>query len=124
MTILAHHEAETHALPGLLHQTVAGPRQGLARMEVWKQALAPGAATPLHKHDCEEAVLVLSGEGRLELEGEVRAFGADTTLIVPPGAVHRIANVGPGEMRLIGVLAMAPVVVQSPDGAPIPLPWS
>ena len=124
MTILAHDAIEKHSLPGLLHQTWAGAAHGLRHVEVWRQTLAPGAATPLHRHDCEEAVMILSGSGQLELGGATFAFGPETTLIVPPGAAHRIANTGDRDMQLIGVLTMAPVVVETPDGAPIPLPWS
>lgn len=47
---------EEHRLPGLTHRTVAGPLQGLSTLEVWVQTVAPGAATPVHRHDCEEAI--------------------------------------------------------------------
>lgn len=87
------------------------------------QTLAPGAATPVHRHNCEEVIVVLRGSGVCTLEGEEAAFGPDSTLIVPPNAVHALANTGSEEMVLVATLAMAPVRVETADGERIPLPW-
>ena len=94
------------------------------RLEVWLQRLAPGAETPWHRHECEEAVVVLAGRGTCEARDERATFGPDSTLIVPPGAAHRIVNTGDVEMVLLASLSVSPVVVESPERDPIPLPWS
>lgn len=116
-------EIPNFELPGLRHQTLAGAAQGLRGVEVWDQELEPGAATPLHRHDCEEVIVVLSGAGLCEAEDRACDFTAPATLIVPPGALHRIVNTGPVRMRVIAALTMAPVAVTTADGAPLPLPW-
>jgi quercetin dioxygenase-like cupin family protein len=77
----------------------------------------------MHRHDCEEVIVVLEGAGTCEVEGEVTTFGPGSTLIVPPNAVHRITNSGASEMRVVASLSMAPVTVETPDGARIALPW-
>lgn len=123
MPILNHSAIEKLALPGIVHQTVAGPRDGLKHMEVWLQTMAPGAVTPVHRHDCEEVVVVLEGSGILELEGKKEPFGPGSTLIVPPNAVHQISNTGEGAIRLLAALATAPVTVETADGARMLLPW-
>ncbi len=123
MTVLPHASIAPLALPGLLHRTIAGPREGLRSMEVWRQTIAPGEATPLHKHDCEEVIVILAGRGRLEIEGESQGFGPETSLILPANAVHRIANTGAEPLELIGILGMAPVRVETPAGERIALPW-
>jgi len=114
---------EAVTLPGIVHRTLAGPRDGMKHMEMWMQTVAPGAATPPHRHDCEEVIVVLAGSGACEIDGVERPFGAGSTILVPPGVVHRIANTGDHEMHLVAALSVAPVIVQTPDGARIPLPW-
>jgi quercetin dioxygenase-like cupin family protein len=56
---------------------------------VWRQTLAPGAATPPHRHDCDEVVLCLSGWGEVHSDGAVQRFGADCTVVLPRGATTR-----------------------------------
>ena len=51
--------------PGILHATLAGSEQGLKQLSIWQQILEPGAATPPHRHDCEEVVLCSAGRGEL-----------------------------------------------------------
>jgi len=123
MSIVRNDELPVHHLPGLIHRTVAGYAQGVSSMEVWHQIMAPGAQTPVHRHACEEVILVLSGSGQLTLEGEVSAFQANSTLIVPPDAVHQLTNTGRGELVLVAALGTAPVRVRTATGDPLPVPW-
>lgn len=92
-------------------------------MEVWSQTIAPRSATPIHRHACDEVILILSGSGTCEIDGEIHSFGPDSTLIIPPNVVHQIVNTSDQEMHLVAALGMAPVRVQSGDGAAMPLPW-
>ena len=117
-------DTPTHEIPGIRHMTLAGPSDGLRALEVWHQRVAPGAATPWHRHDCEEVVVVLQGTGCCEFEGRRVSFGPQSTLIVPANVVHQITNTGDTEAVLIAALSMAPVEVRTPDGERIPLPWS
>lgn len=123
MPIVNNADLETLELPGLRHQTIAGHRQGVESMEVWLQTIAPGAGTPVHRHACEEVVLILSGSGTCTVEGQTTAFGPNSTLILKPDVVHQIVNTSTEEMRLVGILSMAPVRVKTADGEPLPLPW-
>ncbi len=92
-------------------------------MEVWSQTIAPRSATPVHRHACEEVILILSGVGVCTIDGKTHTFGPDSTLIIAPDAVHQIVNTSDEEMHLVAALGMAPVRVQSGDGAAMPLPW-
>lgn len=121
--VLGYDEFPLFAIPGIRHQTLAGPAQGLRQMEIWEQTVEPGGETPPHRHDCEEVVVVLSGSGRCEYADQRVDFQAPTVLIVPPDAVHKISNTGATPMRVIAALSMAPVQVQTPTGEPIALPW-
>jgi len=123
MPMVDNEALETLELPGLRHQTIAGRRQGVKTMEIWLQTMAPGAETPVHRHDCEEVILVLSGSGTCTVDGETFAFGPNSTLILEPDVVHQLVNTSDEELRLVATLGMAPVRVKTADGAPLPVPW-
>lgn len=124
MNVIQNSELPHAALPGLDHVTLAGSENGLKNLSIWRDRIAPGGATPPHRHDCEEVVLIQAGRGELHLDEQVHRFGPDTTLVVPRNAVHQIINVGDGPLELIGVFAVSPVAVFFPDGQPIELPWT
>ena len=52
----------------------------------------PGAAIPLHTHNCEESVMVLEGDAIAELDGEQHRMGPQDTTWVPAGVPHRFIN--------------------------------
>jgi mannose-6-phosphate isomerase-like protein (cupin superfamily) len=110
------------SLPGIVHQTLAGPDQGVSSFELWLETVAPGSGTPVHRHQCEEVFVVLRGSGQLTLAGRNYPFGPDTTLIVPPETDHQVINNGSDDLHFLVVLG-APAHAATPEGQPIPLPW-
>jgi mannose-6-phosphate isomerase-like protein (cupin superfamily) len=124
MPIVKNDELETLELPGLRHQTIGGHKQGVKTMEVWLQTMAPGAATPVHCHACEEVILILSGSGTCTVGDKAFTFGPNSTLVLEPDVVHQIVNTSDDEMRLVAALGMAPVRVKTADGAALPVPWA
>lgn len=92
-------------------------------LEVWGQMIEAGAATPVHRHACEEAIVILEGSGTLTIEGQETAFGPNSTLIIPADVIHQIVNTGNTKMVLIAALSTAPVQVRDADNAAMPLPW-
>ena len=123
MPVVENGKLQEHALPGLKHRTVGGKANGIGTMEVWQQTIAAGAATPVHRHACEEVIVVLSGSGTLTISGETTAFGPNSTLIIPNDVIHQIVNTGADDMNIIATLTMSPVRVRTADGAAMPLPW-
>lgn len=123
MTIHSLSEPLPTPIPGIAHRTLAGAEHGLSALAVWLQRIAAGCATPPHRHDCEEVVIVQAGEGTLHLHDREHSFRAGDTLIVPRNALHQIRNTGPETLQLLAAIAAAPVVVELPDGTPLPLPW-
>ncbi len=114
---------KTHHLPGLEHKTLAGGRDGLASIEMWRQTIAAGAATPVHRHDCEEVIVCLKGAAVCHYNGEQYRFKEDETLVIPAGVTHQICNDGDGDLYIMAALAMAPVRVETPDNQHMALPW-
>ena len=123
MTIHSDFEPVPTPIPGIAHRTLAGAEHGLSNLAVWIQRIDAGGATPPHRHDCEEVVVVQAGEGTLLLDGREHAFKAGDTVIVPRNALHQICNTGSGTLQLLAAFAAAPVQVELPDGTPLALPW-
>lgn len=123
MNVIDYNALQEFSLPGLSHRTLAGPHQGLEQCELWSQTIAPGGETPLHRHDCEEVIAILEGSGICECDGKSFAFSSRSTIVVPPNAVHKLINCGDRDLKLLAVLTMAPVRVETPEGVRIPLPW-
>ncbi len=112
-----------HLLPGLEHQTLAGKQDGLNSFEVWRQTIAPDSVTPVHRHACEEVIVLIAGSGVCKFEDRELPFKADQTLVIPSNVVHQICNNGTEDLYIIATLAMSPVKVETADGAAMPLPW-
>lgn len=123
MSVIAQSPPASTAIDGIAHATWAGQAQGLSQLSVWRQSMAPGAATPPHRHECDEVVLCLAGEGELHIGGQRQRFGAHSTLVLPRGQVHQLFNVGTQPLETLGIFGCSPVPTCQPDGAPLPLPW-
>lgn len=123
MNLIEQQIPQATPIPGVAHATWAGLADGLTQLSLWRQSLAPGSATPPHRHDCDEVVLCLAGEGEVHSEGRVQHFGAETTVVLPRGQVHQIFNTGAMPLEILGIFAATPVATQLPDGQALELPW-
>ena len=116
--------APAFAIPGIEHRTIAGSEHGSGRSEAWIQTVGPGEATPMHKHDCEEVVVILTGQALCRLEdGTEFLLKADQSATMPANVVHQFINTGDQPSTALAFFTMTPVRVEHPDGTPMPLPW-
>jgi mannose-6-phosphate isomerase-like protein (cupin superfamily) len=78
----------------------------------------PVVRAPDHFHKYDEVVYVLEGDGKLHVDGETVPLRAGTCVHLPAGLVHCLENVGPDEMRVLGVFrpAGSPAEAYYPDG--------
>lgn len=123
MIVIEQARPQPAPIPGVAHATWAGAADGLTQLSVWRQTLAPGAATSPHRHDCDEVVLCLAGRGEVHLDGQVHRFAADRTVVLPRGPVHQIFNTGATPMEIVGIFGQTPVTTRLPDGSELALPW-
>jgi putative monooxygenase len=66
----------------------------------------PGAAIPLHMHDCEESVMLLEGNAIAEIDGERHALKPQDTTFIPAGLPHRFINASSSEpMKILWIYA-------------------
>jgi len=71
--------------------------------------VSPGqTVNPAHSHpDGEELIYVISGEGKVLVDGEVKPLSPGTTVLFPKGSVHMVRNSGSMEMKVICFFAPA-----------------
>ena len=123
MRVIDNSRLNKSELPGIEHQTLAGAAQALANSRsgarAWRRA-----ATPVHQHDCEEVVLVLSGSGEVRANGTATPFGPDSTLVLPPRVAHEIVNTGDSPLVTVAVFSATPVGTFTPNDEKIELPWA
>jgi quercetin dioxygenase-like cupin family protein len=76
-------------------------RTGSTAMLNGVTTLDPGAAVPLHIHNCEESVLVLSGTGRVHIDGVETDVKPGLTTWIPTGVPHFFRNTSSTESMSI-----------------------
>jgi quercetin dioxygenase-like cupin family protein len=86
---------------------LVSPQVGCLRMTQFTGVIPPGRA-PLHGHPHEEAVYILAGRGRLWIESDpVGELRAGSVVFFPIGVRHSLENIGPGDMRVLGIFSPA-----------------
>ena len=68
-------------------------------------AFDPGAAIGLHKHNCEESVMVIEGEAIAEIDGVQHRLATNDTTWIPANVPHRFINPTDRPMRIFWVYA-------------------
>lgn len=68
--------------------------------------IAPGSAVPMHSHNCEESVMVLSGSGFVEIDGVDHEVRPGDTTFLPANIPHCFKNgSSEEEMRILWIYA-------------------
>ncbi len=84
-------------LPRAWNSTVVGQAAG-ANVKVLRM---DAAAYPDESHDFDEALLVLDGCMRLDLQGQVTEVRAGEVFVVPAGVPHAVAHGSHGTLVII-----------------------
>ena len=116
-------QATGGATAGRSFRVLADPSIGCASVTQFVGYIPVGRA-PDHFHRYDEVVYVLEGTGALHVDGETAPLRAGSAVHLPAGLVHCLENVGPDEMRVLGVFrpAGSPAEAYYPDGAPAAVP--
>jgi quercetin dioxygenase-like cupin family protein len=68
--------------------------------------IEPGSAVPMHSHNCEESVMVLSGHGSVEIDGVEHEVRPNDTTFLPANIPHCFKNGSKVEqMRILWIYA-------------------
>jgi mannose-6-phosphate isomerase-like protein (cupin superfamily) len=110
MHVRAHSQIEPFVtLDGSQIREWAGKLGAPARNQSLAEATIPvGGATTEHYHrTSEELYLVSAGQGRLTVDGQERLLDEGDCALIPPGARHKLFNVGAVPLRVICACAPA-----------------
>lgn len=106
MKPLVVHETDVEALdlPGRrLSWLVTADTVGAEHCSMCMIRVAPGETVrPAHSHpNGEEAIYVISGSGRVLIDGAIHAVRAGSAVRFPQGQVHMLQNSGVEEMKVV-----------------------
>ncbi|MGP8050694.1 MAG: cupin domain-containing protein [Desulfobaccales bacterium] len=92
---------EANPFPGVLSKLVMNQEKGAAAVTVGELRIAAGKTVPLHVHKVIEALVFISGEAAVEVDGKVTQVKPLSVLLAPAGTRHTIRNAGTEELRII-----------------------
>ena len=117
-------DVEAHERFGNFMQGLATPSRGASEVMVWRTRVTPGGGPPVHKHDHEEVVVIVSGTGTFEeADGTVHAFGPGDTLFAPAGTVHELKADDGVAVEWIACMPTGTKTFKA-DGVELPTPWA
>ena len=91
-----------------IRELLAYRNSSIRHQSLAEATIAVGTATQEHYHQVsEEIYYILSGSGRMKLDGELRDVGPLDAIAIPPGARHKIWNTGPEPLVLLCCCAPA-----------------
>lgn len=100
-------ESEGVGLAWLLDERRGAPNFAMRRFTV-----APGGYTPLHRHEWEHEVYILSGEGVLATEEGEHPLSQDSACLVAPGEKHQFRCVGEEPLEFLCLVPNGPATVR------------
>jgi mannose-6-phosphate isomerase-like protein (cupin superfamily) len=78
-----------------IRELLAYRNSAIRNQSLAEATVSVGGATQEHYHPkSEEIYYILSGTGRMKLDGELRDVGPLDAIAIPPGARHKIWNTG------------------------------
>lgn len=112
--------------PGQVVREVVGEAQGSRSVSMQHFEVEPGAVTPLHRHDVDEAILVLAGKLRVRIEGEWFAAEAGDVCVFPADTPHGFDGSGDGTSEIMVVFPIPAAITAEHttylEGGP-PVTW-
>jgi mannose-6-phosphate isomerase-like protein (cupin superfamily) len=80
----------------------------VANQSLAEAALPPGCATEPHHHALsEEFYYVIEGDGLMRVGEDERTVGVGDAILIPPGTLHTLRNIGGGPLRILCCCAPA-----------------
>ena len=101
-------ESQGVSLAWLLDERRGAPHFAMRRFRV-----APGGYTPLHRHEWEHEVYILSGEGVLVTEEGEHPLEPDSAALVAPGEKHQFRCVGEEPLEFLCLVPNGLATVRS-----------
>ena len=94
------------AAPGVTKQVLVGPADGAPTFAMRRFSIAPGSATPWHKHDWEHEVFVVEGAGVAVGEKGETPVTRGSVVFVPGNEMHQFKNSGTKTFAMLCVVPL------------------
>ncbi len=129
MIVRSQHDvpSQTMDLPGTRGVTMrlmVGRDDGAPNFAMRLFEVQPGGCTPLHKHNYEHEVMVVSGKGQVVggTDGStIRPVEAGTVVFMPANETHQFRNIGTQPLTF---MCLVPITFDCGNGACQPTPGS
>ncbi len=90
--------------PGITRRTVFGPERFWEDYTARLFTMEKGSSVPPHSHDWPHYVLVLSGKGLAEMEGERVELSPMDWIAVPPNQHHHFEQTGEEPLSFVCIV--------------------
>ena len=104
MPIIDHNNApEVPWRPNYRKWAITQEGDGTTSTDASISEVGVGTGAPLHTHEDDELIVVLSGTLSVRYGDETHEVGADHTIVVPPNVPHGFTAIGDGPATIIGM---------------------
>ncbi len=113
-----------HRDQALIHHSyrrIVTRAEGATTCTLWDQTLPPDGRIPLHAHETEETLTILTGHLTLTLDDQTSVVESDSTILIAPGVLHPLRNDTAAPARMLVFLPTAAPTIISPDGTSQPM---
>ena len=103
-TVVHERSVEALDLPGRhLSWLITADSVGAEHCSMCMIRVAPGQTVrPAHSHpNGEEAIYIVTGSGRVMIDGTVQPVSAGSAVLFPQGKIHMLQNSGTEEMKVV-----------------------
>lgn len=85
---------EMEGAEGVTLRLLVGREHGVPNFSLRHFTVSPGGHTPVHRHNYEHEVYVLSGRGLVRSGDTYRGFHPGTVVFLPRNELHQFKNTG------------------------------
>ncbi len=116
MTVIKNAEISVEQMyPKVERKELIGKKMGAKGVTIGEITIQPGGEIPKHFHGVEDCVLLRQGSGEIHVDGQVNKVEAPMSILIPPGAKHKVVNTGTEPIRIIYVFPSVEVDRQLVD---------
>ena len=106
---------EGDGIQGVTMKLLVGKDDGAPTFAMRHFSVETEGCTPCHQHPWEHEVLVISGNGEIECDGQVSSITGGDSIYVPANDLHQFRNTSSIPLEFICI-----VPVESDCGEPVP----
>ena len=123
MPTFVHKALPMHTVPRIRTRILVGDESGAETTTIWEQWIEEGGHIPLHYHEVEEVLVILSGSLVVTLGDSTETVTAPATIVIPARQTHGVEFNGSETIHLLAFFPAKNPKIFAVDGSLRPLPW-